>query len=55
MSKTVDKDSLYLALSAAGVALSACSLASVYLKPRRRYAEEVRAFISFTSMINKLK
>ncbi|WIA34267.1 hypothetical protein OEZ86_012610 [Tetradesmus obliquus] len=41
MSKTVDRESLYLALSAAGVALSACSLASVYLKPRRRYAEEV--------------
>jgi hypothetical protein len=47
----VDKDSLYLALSAAGVALSACSLASVYLKPRRRYAEEVRACISPTNMI----
>jgi hypothetical protein len=51
MSKTVDKESLYLALSAAGVALSACSLASVYLKPRRRYAEEVRAFSSLPALI----
>eukprot|EP00878_Enallax_costatus_P019636 GHUV01020719.1.p1 GENE.GHUV01020719.1~~GHUV01020719.1.p1 ORF type:complete len:799 (+),score=193.45 GHUV01020719.1:113-2509(+) len=35
------REQLYMALSVAGCALSVASLASVYLRPRRRYTEEV--------------
>lgn len=39
------REQMYMALSLAGCALSVASLASVYLRPRRRYAEEVRTHV----------
>lgn len=44
------REQLYMALSVAGCALSVASLASVYLRPRRRYTEEV-CLISLISML----